>query len=114
MPVKFHRFDHYYINYLTPTQELRLDQIVIYCSQQYSDGQTLPVGTLRFWKGQVPKNQYFSDNNVMLNFHLDDFPRILDLLRSEKPCFICLDPETQFGYLATRYQPQGHNILAKK
>jgi len=105
MPVYFHKFDTYHINYITPDDPVKQDLIVIYCSRsEGKDSETQPVGTLRFWKGVVPRNQYYGDQNIVLNYTLEDFPRILDILRNETPCYICMDPDTKYGYLATKYK----------
>ncbi len=108
MPVQFHRFDKYHINYLTPDYEGRKDQVVIYCSRSINgNGLTEPVGSIRFWKGIVPGNKWFGKNNLNLNYNIDDFSRILDILRSEESFYICMDPETKFGYIATSYKDPG-------
>ena len=105
MPVFFHKFDRYHINYLTPDNPDKEDLIVIYCSRELKNSDEMqPVGTLRFWKNVVPPNLYFGKQNIVLNYSLEDFPRILDILRNEKPCYLCMDPDTNYGYLATKYE----------
>lgn len=106
MPVHFHRFDRYHVNYLTPGHSQRRDQILIFCSRLSDEQQLESVGSIRFWRGDIPMNAYYGPTNVILNYSVDDFTRILDLLRVEKPCYLAIDPETRFGYIATRYEAE--------
>lgn len=69
-------------------------QIQCYFNAQY-------VGSLVFHREIIPDNSLDDDGHIRLHFSFEEFDRVLDLLRNEKPLFLWLNPPNLIGGIAT-------------
>lgn len=71
------------------------------------------VGRIAFHRGQTPANSIETNAGggavLRLNYRLDQFPHVMDLLREEKPLYLTLSESGLAGGVNTGSEPVGES-----
>ena len=67
------------------------------------------VARLSFYSGHVPLNSYTSSSLIILNYTIERFAAVVDILRHEKPLYAHFFDESKNGYLTTTREPAGED-----
>ena len=104
-------FDTYriaiYADYYTKEDEYGVkNYIMIDC---FEKGSTNPVAELRFYDNvEFRKNIYLADfERIILNFHINRFNDVYNLIRHESPVLVSIDLQTLEGHVASQHEHVG-------
>ena len=65
------------------------------------------AGIIYFWDEMPVKANSVYSGSPVLNFHINQFNDIMNIIRYEKPLYLHLNTENWYGYISTTAEPIG-------